>query len=71
LANWPRCCSIDPDVTARAIWQSGDLGEKCPQFCLRNISIHARKPVTDICIPIFEKLIASRFMIEEILGIYL
>jgi hypothetical protein len=22
LANWPRCCSIDPDVTARAIWQA-------------------------------------------------
>jgi hypothetical protein len=29
LANWPRCCSIDPDVTARAIWQAVIyLGEK-------------------------------------------
>jgi hypothetical protein len=22
LDNWPRCCCIDPDVTARAIWQA-------------------------------------------------
>jgi hypothetical protein len=27
VGDWPRCCSIDPDVTARAIWQA-DLGEK-------------------------------------------
>jgi hypothetical protein len=35
--------SIDPDVPARAIWQSGDLGEKWRQCGLRNIFIHARK----------------------------
>jgi hypothetical protein len=35
--------SIDPDVPARAIWQSGNLGEKWRQFGLRNIFIHARK----------------------------
>jgi hypothetical protein len=39
------CCSIDPDVTARAIWQAVmRLGwEIGVEFCLRNISIHARK----------------------------
>jgi hypothetical protein len=35
--------SVDPDVPARAIWQSGDLGEKWRQFGLCNIFIHARK----------------------------
>jgi hypothetical protein len=35
--------SIDPDVPARAIRQSGDLGEKWRQFGLRNIFIYARK----------------------------
>jgi hypothetical protein len=46
VGDWPTgraSCSIDPDVPARAIWQSGDLGEKWRQFGLRYIFIHARK----------------------------
>jgi hypothetical protein len=34
ILMWP------PEPSGR---QSGDLGEKLPEFCLRNISIHARK----------------------------
>ena len=50
LGNWPRCCSIDPDVTARAIWQAvRRLGwEMAAEFCLRNISIHARKVLSPL-----------------------
>jgi hypothetical protein len=35
---------IDPDVSARAIWQSGDLGEKWRQFSLRNVRFFTSLP---------------------------
>jgi hypothetical protein len=35
--------------------QSGDLVEKWPQFCLRNISFHARKVCENIILPIDSK----------------
>jgi hypothetical protein len=40
VCDWPRCCSIDPDVNARAIWLAGSQ-----ETWVRNweISIHARK----------------------------
>jgi hypothetical protein len=43
LANWPRYNSIDPDVTARAIWQAVRVRNGGFEFSLRNIFIHVRK----------------------------